>query len=59
MATKFSQKRIDITEEAVQSDIVTDHLPQISYRDYEDAENGWNIIHHFTFQTPTLKGRHL
>lgn len=45
MATKFSQKRIDITEEAVQNDInTTDHLPQISYRDYNDAENGWNII---------------
>ena len=45
MSTKFSQKLIDITEEAVQNDInTTDHLPQISYRDYDEAENGWNII---------------
>lgn len=44
MSTKFSQHLIDITEQAVQNEIATDDLPQISYRDYEDAENGWNII---------------
>ena len=48
MTTKFSQQLIDITEEAILSDKLmpkdTDRLPAISYRDYEDAENGWNII---------------
>jgi hypothetical protein len=45
MSTKFSQQLIDITEEAIISHINnTDNLPAISYRDYEEAENGWNII---------------
>ena len=47
MSTKFSQKLIDITEEAILSKLMpkeTDKIPAISYRDYEDAENGWNLI---------------
>ena len=46
--TKFSQQLIDITEQAILSDKLmakdTNNLPAISYRDYEDAESGWNII---------------
>jgi hypothetical protein len=44
---KFSQQMIDITEEAISNKLMpkdTDKLPAISYRDYEDAEIGWNII---------------
>ena len=44
---KFSQKMIDITEEAISTKLMpkdNDKLPAISYRDYEDAESGWNII---------------
>jgi hypothetical protein len=48
MSTKFSQQLIDITEDAILSDKLmskdTDNVPAISYRDYEDAETGWNII---------------
>lgn len=46
--TKLSQHLIDITEEAILSDklISKDYedLPAISYRDYQDAEYGWNLI---------------
>ena len=46
--SKFSQQLIDITEEAILSDKLmskdTDNVPAISFRDYEDAENGWNFI---------------
>ena len=48
MSIKFSQQLIDITEEAILSDKLmpkdTDRIPAISYRDYEDAESGWNTI---------------
>jgi hypothetical protein len=43
MSTKFSQQLIDITEKAILSG-TTDSVPAISYRDYEEAETGWNII---------------
>ena len=44
--SKLSQNLIDIVEEAILSDKImdTDNVPAISYRDYEDAETGWNII---------------
>ena len=43
MSTKFSQQLIDITEKAILSG-TSDSVPAISYRDYEEAETGWNII---------------
>jgi hypothetical protein len=43
MSTKFSQQLIDITEKAILYG-TTDSVPAISYRDYEEAETGWNII---------------
>lgn len=46
--SKFSQQVIDITEKTLLSDKLmpedTDKLPAISYRDYDDAKNGWNFI---------------
>jgi hypothetical protein len=46
--SKLSQNLIDIVEEAILSNKImemdTDNVPAISYRDYEDAETGWNII---------------
>jgi len=45
--SRFSQQMIDITEEAISEKLMpkdTDNVPAISYRDYEDAESGWNII---------------
>jgi hypothetical protein len=46
--SKFPHQLIDITEQAILSNKLmpkdTDNLPAISYRDYGDAEFGWNII---------------
>ena len=45
--SKFSQQMIDITEQAISEKLMpkdTENVPAISYRDYEDAESGWNMI---------------
>lgn len=46
--SKFSQRLIDNFEGAILSDKLMpddyDNLPAISYRDYEDAKEGWHLI---------------